>query len=441
MIQKIKSVVLQGGFLRYLKNTSWLMGEKVARMLVALTVGVWVARYLGPNQFGILSYAQSFVGLFTAFSTLGLNDIIIRELIKNKQDKNSILGTSFWLQIMGSCFIMLCLLIAVFINKNDELTNKIILILGGVTFINSFGVISSYFYSNVTSKNIVIPSFIGLLLSAAFKIFFILNNYSLIYFVYVLVFDVFFLMMGQVYLYYQQGNTIVTWSFSWDKAKNLLLDAWPLILSAIVISIYMKIDQVMIKEFLNAEAVGQYSAAVRLSEAWYFIPMIICSSLFPAILNAKKVNEQLYLSRLQNLFNLMVVLGLVVVVPVLLLSDWGIALLYGKAYELSAAVLKIHIWAGVFVFLGVANQKWFISENLQKYNILCLALGMLTNVLLNIVFIPKYGVLGAAYATLLAQAIASLVAPVLFKKTRVTFYMMVKALFFIPLIKKSIKRS
>lgn len=440
MIQKIKNVIFQGGFLKYLKNTSWLMGEKVARMFVALTIGVWVARYLGPNQFGVLSYAQSFVGLFTAFSTLGLNDIIVRELVKDKDDKNLILGTSFWMQILGSCFIMFCLLIAVFVNNNDQLTNKIILILGGITFINSFGVITSYFYSNVTSKNIVIPSFIGLLISAVLKVFFILNNYSLIYFVYVLVFDIAFLMFGQIYLYQRQGNFIRQWSFSTKKAKELLLDAWPLILSAIVISIYMKIDQVMIKEFLNAEAVGQYSAAVRLSEAWYFIPMIICSSLFPAILNAKKVDERLYLSRLQRLFNLMVVLGLSVVVPVLLLSDWGIELLYGEAYNLSATVLKIHIWAGVFVFLGVANQKWFISENLQKYNILCLALGMLVNIVLNILLIPKYGILGAAYATLIAQAIASLFAPVLFKKTRKTFYMMVKALFFIETIKNSIKR-
>jgi len=146
----------------------------------------------------------------------------------------------------------------------------------------------------------------------------------------------------------------------------------------------MKVDQIMIKEFLDSAAVGQYSAAVRLSEAWYFIPTIICSSLFPAIINAKIKSKVLYLSRLQRLFDLMVVLGIVIIIPVLIFGDWVILLLYGEAFNETAAVLKIHIWAGVFVFLGVANQKWFISENLQSYNIICLGLGMVANVFHNL---------------------------------------------------------
>lgn len=102
---------------------------------------------------------------------------------------------------------------------------------------------------------------------------------------------------------------------------------------------------------------GQYSAAVRLSEAWYFIPTIICSSLFPAIINAKLKDDTLYKDRLQRLYNLMVVLGVVIILPVLMLSDWMINLLYGVAFQRSAAVLNIHILGSVFVFLGVANQN------------------------------------------------------------------------------------
>ncbi len=411
------------------------MGEKVLRLFIALSVGVWVTRYLGPEQFGILSYAQSFVGIFAALSSLGLNDIIIRELVKGQDKKNLILGSSFGLQTLGSTLIMLILVISVYFNDNEPLTNKIIIILGLLTFINSFNVIASYFHSQVKSKFYAIAGLVGVIISALLKVYLILGNYSLIYFVYVLAFDVIFLVAGLIWFYSRSGESLLNWKFSWSVAKNLLKDAWPLILSGIIVSIYMKIDQVMIKEFLGNGEVGQYSAAVRLSEAWYFIPTIICSSLFPAIINAKLKDDTLYKDRLQRLYNLMVVLGVVIILPVLMLSDWMINLLYGVAFQRSAAVLNIHILGSVFVFLGVANQKWFISENYQAYNIICLGAGMLANIVLNVIMIPKMGIMGAAYATLISQFIASVLAPAFFKKTRNSFYMMLKALFFVQVFK------
>lgn len=412
------------------------MGEKILRLVIALSVGVWVTRYLGPEQFGILSYAQSFVGIFAALSSLGLNDIIIRELVKNKDNDTVILGTSFGLQTLGSTVIMLILIISIYYNDNEPLTNKIIVILGLLTFINSFYVISSYFHSQVKSKFFAITGLLGIVISALMKIYLILDQFTLIYFVYVLAFDVLFLAAGQIWFYHKTGESILSWKFSWSVAKRLLQDAWPLILSGIIVSIYMKIDQVMIKEYLGNGEVGQYSAAVRLSEAWYFIPTIICSSLFPAIINAKLKDEKLYMDRLQKLYNLMVVLGAVIILPVLTLSDWMIQILYGEPFQRSAGVLNIHILGSVFVFLGVANQKWFISENFQAYNIICLGFGMLVNIVLNTIMIPRMGIMGAAYATLISQFVASVLAPVFFKKTRNSFFMMLKALFFVQVFKE-----
>nr|WP_299067412.1 flippase [uncultured Allomuricauda sp.] len=440
VLKKIVGLIKnKDGFLKYLRNTSWLMGEKVIRLFIALTVGVLVTRYLGPQKFGILSYAQSFVGLFAAFSSLGLGDILVRELVKSKENNKALLGTAFGLQTLGSTLIMLCLLVFVYFNDNESITNKIILILGLTTFLQSFGVIAHYFNSLVKSKFGAIPGLIGVFVSACIKLICIWQQAPLIYFVYILAFDVFFLMMGQLYFYYKEGNTIFKWKFSLNTAKGLLKDSWPLILSSIVISIYMKVDQIMIQEIMDNSSVGQYSAAVRLSEAWYFIPTIICSSLFPAIINAKIKSNELYLSRLQNLYDLMVILGLVIVLPVLLFGDWAILLLYGDAFNQTSSVLKIHIWAGVFVFLGVANQKWFISENLQAYNIICLGLGMVTNVLLNLFLIPTYGIYGAAFATLISQFVASVLTPVVFKKTRPSFFMMLRSLFFINGLGKLLK--
>ncbi len=411
------------------------MGEKILRLLIALSVGVWVTRYLGPTEFGVLSYAQSFVAIFGALSTLGLSDIVIRELVKTQEQRDVIMGSSFGLQILGSLVIMVILAISIFSNDNEERTNKIIVILGLLNFLNSFGVITSYFFSLVKSKFFALTGILGVVISALLKIYLIVGHYSLIYFVYVLVFDTFFLALGLIWFYQKSGLTIFNWRFSWSVAKELLKDAWPLILSGVIVSIYMRIDNVMIKEFLGNSEVGLYSAAVRLSEAWYFIPSIICSSLFPAIINAKMIDYGLYMSRLQKLYNLMVVLGVAIVLPVLLLSDWVILMLYGETFIPSAAVLNIHILGSIFVFLGVANQKWFISENFQAYNIVCLALGMVANVLFNIILIPKFGILGAAYATLISQFVASVLAPFFFKRSRNSFYMMIRAIFFVQVFK------
>lgn len=412
------------------------MGEKVFRLAIALTIGVMVTRYLGPKDFGTFSYAQSFVGLFTAFSSLGLGDILVRELLKSKGKHNELMGTSFLLQTLGSCFIMVCLIVFVLVNNNEPITNKIIIIVGTTTFLHSFNVIARFFNSQVKSKYGAIPAFAGIIISSLLKIYFIWQQASLIFFVYILVFDTLFLAVGQIYFYLKSKHSLRKWTFKTDTAKALLKDAWPLILSGIVISIYMKIDQIMIKELVDNASVGQYAAAVRLSEAWYFIPMIICTSLFPAILNAKAKNVQLYQQRLSNLYNLMVFLGLVIILPVMLLADWGILFLYGEAFKQATVVLKIHIWAGVFVFLGVANQKWFISENLQAYNVICLGIGMVVNIVLNLILIPKYGIAGAAYATLISQFVASVLAPSFFSKTRFSFFMMIRSLLLINLFKK-----
>ncbi|WP_262696723.1 flippase [Flagellimonas lutimaris] len=430
----------KSGFIKYFKNTSWLMGERIFRLAIALTVGVMVTRYLGPEDFGTFSYAQSFVGLFTAFSSLGLTDILVRELLKSKEKHYELMGTSFWLQTFGSCFIMVSLICFVLLNNNKPLTNKIILIVGFTTFLHSFNVITSFFNSQVKSKFNAIPAFLGITISSLLKIYGIWQQASLIFFVYILVFDTLFLALGQIYYYIKSSNRLKKWTFKRATAKALLKDSWPLILSGIVISIYMKIDQIMIKELISNAAVGQYAAAVRLSEAWYFIPMIICTSVFPAILNAKTKSIELYKERLSNLYDLMVFLGIAVIIPVLLFADWGIQFLYGSDFDQTAFVLKIHIWAGVFVFLGVANRRWFISENLQVYQTICLGFGMITNIILNIIMIPKLGIAGAAYATLISQFVASVLAPAFFSKTRESFYMMIQSLLFISFFNKILRR-
>ena len=444
-MQKLKVLKSHQGFMKYFKNTSWLFGERVLRMVVGLFVGIWVARYLGPEQFGIFSYAQSFVGLFTVIATLGLDGIVVRELVKDENRKDELIGTAFWLKLFGALVVLIVLAVAVYFTSNDSYTNSLVFIVASATIFQSFNVVDMYFQSKVLSKYIVYANVISLFISSIVKIALILNEAPLIAFAWVILFDSFILASGFIYFYLknrrhsEQPNrysvfdteSSFAWKFNKSTAFSLLKDSWPLILSGIVISIYMKIDQVMIKEMMNAEAVGQYAAAVRLSEAWYFIPMVIASSLFPAIINAKKQSEELYYARLQKLYSLMVWLAIAIALPMTFLSDWVVHFLYGEQYNQAGSVLMIHIWAGVFVFLGVASGKWLLSENLQIFSTVNTSIGAIVNIWLNYILIPKIGVSGAAWATLISYFVAAYLCLLFFKKTRINFANLSKSLFFI----------
>ena len=405
------------GFKRYFANTSWLMGHRVLSMVVALFVGVYVARYLGPERFGLLSYAGSFVGLFTALATLGLDGIMVRELVKTPERRDELLGTAFWIKAGGAILMYIFIAAAIPFTHNDTQTNIMIAVIAFAVVFQAFNVIDFNFQAAVKSKFVVYAQLVSLVVSSIAKLVFVWISAPLVWFACVFLLDAVVRAVGLTTVYLQTTGKVWYWRWSWHMAKELLKDSWPLILSGMAVSIYMKIDQVMIKEMLDAGSVGNYAAAVRLSEAWYFIPMAITSSVFPAIINAKKQSKELYYQRLQKLYNLMVWLAVGIALPTTFLAPWVIRVLYGEAFLKAAGVLSIHIWAGVFVFLGVACSKWFIVENYIKKNLYRTSVGVVSNVILNLILIPLYGIYGAAIATLIGQIAANLVYDVFDKQT------------------------
>ena len=424
--------------MKYFKNTSWIFSEKILRMVVGLFVGVWVARYLGPEQFGLFSYAQSFVGLFTAIATLGLDGIVVRELVKDENRKDELIGTAFWLKVIGAFGVLLILAIAINFTSNDTYTNTLVFIIASSAIFQSFNVVDFYFQSKVMGKFVVYVNIISLLLSSFVKIALILNEAPLIAFAWVILFDSFILACGFIYFYIKNNSTFnfKNLKFRSKTATLLLKDSWPLVLSGIVISIYMKIDQVMIKEMMDNEAVGIYSAAVRVSELWYFIPVAIVVSLFPAIINAKSQGEDFYHARLQKLYSLMVWMAIIIALPMTFLSDWIIGLLFGQTFIAAGSVLMIHIWTGVLVFLGVAFSRYLLVENLNKKAFYRTLVGAIINVILNYILIPLYGIQGAAVATLLGQLSANYLYDFFDKDLHQQLKMKTKSFFPIHIIKK-----
>jgi len=432
---KIEKMKLSAGFKRYFANTGWLLFERILRLVIAFFVGVYVARYLGPANYGLLSYAGSFVALFSAIATLGLDNIVVRDLVKDERERDRLLGTTFALKFIGSILLLAILAIAVRFTNNDRFTNLLIFIIAIGTIFQSFNVIDFYFRAKVLSKYAVYARTISGISAAIIKLLLIYFGAGLIYFALVMLIENVILAIGLVTAYIKQKLSIFNWKIKFDLAKRLLRDSWPLILSGVAISIYMRIDQVMIKNMLDAKAVGNYAVAVRLSEVWYFIPMAITSSVFPAIINAKKVNEKLYYSRLQKLYDLMTWLAISIALPITLLANDIIRILFGTQYQAAAGALRINVWAGIFVFLGVASSQYLIAENYTKISFYRTFIGAVVNVILNIILIPKYGINGAAVATVVSQFTVAFMI-VFISKTRSNSVLMCKSF----LLTNSIKR-
>jgi O-antigen/teichoic acid export membrane protein len=427
MIIKLKYLFSNKGFLKYFKNTSWLLVEKLLRIFVGLFVGVWIARYLGPENFGILSYSQSFAAIFSVIATLGIDNLLVRELLNDQKKINIILGTSFWLKLLGSFLTLIFLYISLSFTNNDQQIKFFILIIGATTLFQSFNVFDFYFQSQVLSKYVVYANILSLIIISLLKITFIIQGRDLDVFVYLILFESILLAMSLAFFFFKNSNfKIQIPKFNKNIANLLIKDSWPLIFSGILISIYMKIDQVMIKEILGSKEVGEYAAAVKISEAWYFIPGLITSSLFPALMNAKKKDEDLYNKRIQGLYKLIIWISIIFIIPLVLLSDILIDFFYGDAYVEATNVLVIHIWSGIFVFLGLVSEKWLIIENLQKISLYNTAVGALINITLNFLLINKIGINGAAWATLASYAFSQYFMLLIWNKTRKIFFIQTK---------------
>lgn len=397
-------------------------------MTVGMFVGIWVARFLGPENYGLLSYSQSFVALFAVIATLGLDSIVVRELVRNDKLYGELLGTSFLLKSVTSIFLFLVIMSVTYFIQDDKTTMFLVLVFSLIPIIQSFNVIDFHFQAKVLSKYVVMANSVSMFVSSIFKIMLILNDADLIYFAWAICLDTFLITLGMIYFYLRQKASFKSWTFNKSLARKLLKDSWPFMFSGLVVSFYMKIDQIMLKEMIDSQAVGYYAAAVRLSEALAFLPMIVSSSLFPAIVNAKKYNKKLYHIRLQKLYDFMVISTIVIALPISLLSDWIITLLYGDIFLESSKVLTIYVWGAIFAALLVSSGKWYINENLAKYALMRNILGALINVVLNIMLIQDYGISGAAIASVISYLFAGYLFDLFNKKTYRSFLLKTNSL-------------
>ena len=405
-------------------NLSWLIFDKFFRATINILLSIILARSLGPESFGILNYLLAFLFLFTSLSSLGMNPILVNQIIKNKDRNNHItIMNAYYFRFIFSLFNYLIFIFLInILNKNQIYLNYSLIIGIGIIF-KSCEVFFSYFEAKSLSKYIVISQLVGLI-SSAIIVFYVINkNLDYIYIYYALILDIILVFILINTFYYLKISTFFI-RINLLVLKNIILKSFPVLISSLSIILYMRIDQIMINAIVDEYNLGVYSVSVRYIEIFHFIPKIIMISLLPILLLSKKYNLDLL-----KLNSVIFKISLILMIFVFLSSDFLIPFIFSDIYIDSVATTKILSFSIIFVFFGVTNEHWYVSNNLQKYYAIYVFLGALTNALLNYILISKFGIEGAAYATIITYFLIIFIFDYLNKETRNLLKIKFKSLF------------
>ncbi|MGE1130500.1 flippase [Bacillus wiedmannii] len=410
-------------------NASWLVGDKVFNMVIGVFVMALVARYLGPENYGLYNYALAFVTLFTALSTLGLETLSVKSIVHQEEEEGTILYTSLILRVLGGIVVVFLASISVrVLAPNEPLIHLLVMIMSFTMIIKSLEVIEYWIQAYQKSKISSLIRMGAYVFSALLKIAFVFFNGNLLHLALIYTSDALIVGIALVIAYFKNRTSYTKWKFKFQYAKKVLSKSWYLILSGLMVTLYMQIDKVMLGSMLtNKKELGMYSAATQIASMWYFVPLAVITSFQPIIMKKKLQSHNSYINSMQTLYSIVAWIGIVFGICMILFSDLIVAILYGHEYKHAANIVTISVWAGTFATLGSARSIWLLVENLQKYTLLYTSAGLIINVGLNYLLIPIYGGFGAAFATLIAQAFANIFVLAFFKKTRISSIMIIKA--------------
>ncbi len=411
------------------KNAGWLMGERVLNLLLNLGVSVWMARYLGPEGFGALNYATAFVGLFGFLPYLGLDGLVTRRLVEEPGAKHELLGTTFVLRLISGTAAALLIAAVALLRPGDPATRLMLAVVGiGMAF-DAFNTIDFWFQSRMESRYSVTARSTAVAAGALVRVGMILAGAPLVAFAAAVVIQQGVQAAALVVVYRRRGYTLARWSFDGARAKRLLAQSWPLIISSAGGLIYLKIDQVMLGELAGPRELGTYAVAARLSEIWYFIPTTLGTSLLPMMVESKRLGDDTYQARLQTMYTGMAWAGILLAACVSAVAVPVMDLLYGAEYAGSGRILQIHIWTCPGMFMGAILSRWLVMEDLLIFSLTRNLVGAAVNVVLNILLIPHFGAAGSAVATLVSYTSATYLACFTDRRTWPAGRMMTRALF------------
>lgn len=405
------------------------MLQRVVELAIRFFVGAWLVRYLGPQQFGVYSYAVSFVALFADLAGLGLDKIVVRDLTREMLPSGRILGTALALRVLAAILGTGLVFVVAALAEDDSHVRVAIWVLSLQLLFSPAMVLDLWFQSQVDSKYVVWIRTGATLIVAAVQVAFILAGLPLQAFLILVVVQSGLVAAGLLACFQMVGPRAIQWRQNVQLATAMIRDAWPLLLGGVSVSIYMRIDQVMLGRLATIEAVGIYGAAVKVSEIWYFVPTAVAVSAFPGIVQmCSRETASVYQRGLQSLYDGMALYSYAVILLMMIFAPTIVDALFGAAFKGSAAVLRVHILSLVFVSLGMISARWLVAESLMVFSMVTTFIGACVNVALNLAFIPSFGAVGAAWATLIAYAVAGYLSLAIFPPLRLGFVQQSKAL-------------
>ena len=395
-------------------------------MVISFFVVIYLTRYLGPERFGLLSYAQSFVSIFIAFASLGLSQIIVRDIVNDQNNVDKVLGTAFFMMFASSIISMgVIFILSFFIYKESQTRLLVNIVAITVIFQVFYILIESFFQARVLSKYIVFASNTGFLVSSFIKILLVYFSMPLMYFAYALAFDSLFLALCCLFIYNCKGGNILGWKFEKSLLKKYIKISIPMLMVSVTAFIYTRTDQIMIKHMLGDDANGNYAAAIRVSELFYFIPGVIVASIYPKLVELKLQNQDNYLKLLEKLYRLVLWISIPIALTMTFCSSLIITILYGEKFISAPHILSILSWCIIFSSIDAVFVKILYVEKFESRYLYKSTFGVLINIVLNYILINTHGVVGAAMATLITLMCVSYVFDLLDPELRRYYYLKV----------------
>ncbi|NBV41745.1 flippase [bacterium] len=417
------------------QNSGILFVDKAIRLGAGLLVGLWVARYMGPENYGLFGYGLSLVGVISTFSLLGLDGIMVRWLVRYPRKSGQILGTGIVLRGVASGILFLLLMGWAFTGE-AHLNKDAIFFLGLSLLIQPLYLLRYYFDAKLMAKSIVRIELTSFLLCTFIKIIIVYCEGGLALFFAVYTLEVLISVLGISKLF-SNVEGLARCRFSMKIARLLIRHGVPVVLLGSAVIIYMRIDQVMLLRLSTLSQAGFYAAATRLSEIWAFVPAALAASASPAIIRAGHQNRRLYLERLQRLASFLTLLSYLVVAFVGLSAKWVVPVLFGDNYAPAATMLMIHIFGQIGIFQAYVTWIYYTNEKLSRIVAVNLWLVAFFNVGFNMVAIPLWGGVGAAIATALSYSVCIPFCAGLFKRSRPMFWVALNAFWLKGLFPKS----
>ena len=412
---------------KVLANASWIITCKIVQAVLALVINMLTARYLGPAQFGTLNYASSLVSFVVPIMQLGINSILVQELVNDPQKEGEILGTSITMNIVSA---FLCILgvsaFASIANAGEHDTILVCSLYSIILVFQALEMVQYWFQAKLMSKYTSVTMLIAYSIVSGYRIFLLATDKSIYWFSCANAFDCMIIATALIWLYHKLGGSKL--SFSFDTAKRLLKKGRYFIISSLMITIFSQTDRVMLKLMIDERSTGYYSAAITCALLSNFVFVAILDSARPSLFESKKRDQREFEDKTVLLFSIINFFSVVQCIVMTLFSGIIVGILYGESYEPAVGILRLAVWYTTFSYAGTVRSIWILAEGHQKYLWIINAFGAIINVVLNILFIPDMGALGAALASLITQCLTNIVVIQLIKPLRRSNYLLLLSL-------------